>query len=1355
MTIRGTKKNSKAGRKVGIGKKAVRLATGLTPSALHVTEPAASRPFPVVGVGASAGGLEAFTALLKALPDDTGMAFVLVQHMDPAHESALSQILSRLTEMPVCEVADGMALQPNHVYVMPSNADVTLRGGVLRLAQRQEVAGRHLPIDRFLSSLAEERKCAAIGIILSGTASDGTQGLRTIKAEGGLTFAQDEKSARYAGMPLSAVAAGCVDFVLPPEKIAAELTRMGHHPYMAVAQSAEAAEPADEGGNGFRQICLLLRSATRVDFLQYKPATISRRIARRMVLKKIDSLQKYVQLLRKNPGEAEALYQDILIHVTGFFRDPDAFQALQTRVIPGITASHADGQPIRVWVPGCSTGEEVYSIAMLLLEALGDLTGRTGIQVFGTDISEPAIQQARAAIYPEASLAYVSQARVRRFFVKMESGFQINKTVRDMCVFARHDVTKDPPFSKLDLISCRNVLIYLGAALQKKTVEVFHYALRPSGYLFLGKSESLSAYANLFALEDRKHKIFSRKLVPTPHLNMASHRENSEQGLPEGPPLAAKFDLRKEAERVLLDRFAPAAMVVDPDLHIVHFQGDTSSYLAPATGEPSFHLLRILRSELVVDVRAAIHKVKKTGMAAETGGIRLKHHGHEKTMRVEVVPLAGRHAKGCDFLVLFHDEHDETAPRTPLKAQATAQEEREPSTSKAPSREILRLKQELASTREYLRSIVEDHEVTYEKLKAANEEVLSANEDLQSTNEELETTKEELQSSNEELTTLNEELQNRNAELMQLADDLSNLLVGVNIPIAILDHHLRIRRFTPMAEKTLNLIPGDVGRPFSHIASNLTVTDWDGLFSDVLDHLRIVEREVQDRQGHWYVLRMRPYKIADNRIDGVLIALLDIDPVKRGLDEARQDRDYAEAIVDTIQEPLLVLDGKMRVLSANSSFYQTFRTTTEETAGRSIFDLGDGQWNIPQLRQLLEQILPRQARIDGFEVDHVFAAIGHRHMLLNARQINRAGENLDKILLAINDITGQLEATGELRASEARYRAIVEDQTELICRFLPDGTLTFVNDAYCRCFGRRPEELIARNFLNELVPEPEWEVVRQHLAGCSLENPVQTIVRQTGGPNGPWRRWIGRALFDDQGRIVEFQAVGRDITVEKQSEEALRALTAKLIFAQEENSKYLARELHDVFSQRLAVLGMAVTALEQRVQESPEARAERLRRIAAQIGALAKEIHQMSRQLHPAILDELGLAAALNNECLAFSEQYGVPTEFREQNAGGRLPEDISLCLYRVAQESLRNIGKHAGATEVRAALTGSSEEITLVIQDFGDGFDVEEVRGKGGLGLVSMDERVRLVNGTFSIQSGPGMGTRVEVHVPLRRGEA
>ena len=473
--------------------------------------PTPEKPHPIVGVGASAGGFEAFRELLKALPSDTGLALVLVQHLDPGHESLLAKLLSKATTMPVAEVEEGMTVEPNHVYVIPPNKTMGITNGTLHLMARGEPMTKHLPIDYFLASLAADRGNRAIGVILSGTASDGTMGLKAIKSEGGITFAQDIKSAKYDGMPRSAIAAGCVDFVLPPEGIASELARIGRHPYLGIEPPAQAEELVDDRDDELRKIFVVLQRATGVDFTYYKYSTIKRRIARRMLLHKLESLKQYLQFLHDDPAEPAALCEDILIHVTGFFREPEAFQALAERIFPKILDTKPPGESIRVWVPGCSTGEEAYSVAMVLLECLGDRVSSMPIQIFGTDISAVSIEKARAGVYSESSLGEVSQERLRRFFVKVESGFQIAKSLREMCVFARQDLAQDPPFSRLDLISCRNVLIYMGPVLQKKVMGIFHYALKPTGFLMQGKSESIGGFADLFTVIDREHKICSKR----------------------------------------------------------------------------------------------------------------------------------------------------------------------------------------------------------------------------------------------------------------------------------------------------------------------------------------------------------------------------------------------------------------------------------------------------------------------------------------------------------------------------------------------------------------------------------------------------------------------------------------------------------------------------------------------------------------------------------------------------------------------------------------------------------------------------------------------------------------------------
>ena len=811
------------------------------------------KPHPIVGVGVSAGGFEAFRELLKALPSDTGLALVLVQHLDPGHESLLAKLLSKATAMPVAEVEEGMTVEPNHVYVIPPNKTMGIANGTLHLMARGEPMAKHLPIDYFLTSLAADRGNRAIGVILSGTASDGTMGLKAIKSEGGITFAQDIKSAKYDGMPRSAIAAGCVDFVLPPEGIASELARIGRHPYLGIGPPSQAEEPADDSDDDLHKIFLVLQRATGVNFAYYKYSTIKRRIARRMLLHKLESLKQYLRFLHENRAEPAALCEDILIHVTGFFREPEAFQALADRIFPKILDSKPPGESIRVWVPGCSTGEETYSIAMVLLECLGDRVTSVPIQIFGTDISEVSIEKARAGVYGESSLGEVSAERLRRFFVKVESGFQIVKSLREMCVFARQDLGQDPPFSRLDLISCRNVLIYMGPVLQKKVMAIFHYALKPTGFLMQGKSESISGFTDLFTVIDREHKICSKKPAvsgPVFDLSTAAGFEKAMGAAAGKPETESRFDVQKEADRIVLSQYAPAGLVVDENLHILHFRGNCSPYLSPPPGQASLGLLRMVRPELAVELRTALHHAKKQEIAVRKEGIRVQREGHLWDVCLEVVPIKSDLGERF-FLVLFQE--------TPVRVSAGPETGGEaPATGERQSREDARLRQDLQATKESLQSMIQEQEAINEELKSANEEALSSNEELQSTNEELETAKEELQSTNEELVTVNEQLGNRNFELAQLNDDLTNLLSSVSIPILMLSGDWRIRRFTPQAETLLNLLPADVGRPIVNLRPNIDVPDLAALVTEVVDTMSVREREVQDPEGRWYSMQSGP-----------------------------------------------------------------------------------------------------------------------------------------------------------------------------------------------------------------------------------------------------------------------------------------------------------------------------------------------------------------------------------------------------------------------------------------------------------------------------------------------------------------
>jgi|HubBroStandDraft_6_1064221.scaffolds.fasta_scaffold00691_2 two-component system CheB/CheR fusion protein len=961
--------------------------------------------FPIVGIGASAGGLEAFTELLRGLPQKTGMAFVLVQHLDPSHSSDLRAILARITQIPVQQVTDGVAVRPDNIYVIPPNTSMAMKNGVLRLAARVLTRGQHMPIDHFLRSLAEDRGNRAISVILSGTASDGTEGSRAIKAAGGITFAQDEKSAKYSSMPHSAVNAGCVDFILAPTEIAKELTRVAQHPYLAPT-AAEQSDLTVSAGGQMEVLLSLLREAIGVDFTHYKQTTLRRRIERRMVLHKMEKLKNYVRYVRDTPGEVEELYQDILIHVTGFFRDPEAFEGLRKHVLPALFRDNHKGGTVRIWVPGCSTGEEAYSLAMAMLEYLWLETtktakpglGTTPFQIFATDISDGSLDRARAGLYSEALVAGVSPERLRRFFMKIDGGYQIVKPVREMCIFAKQNVAKDPPFSNLDLISCRNLLIYLGPVLQKRVVPTLHYALKPSGFLLLGGAESLGTYSEYFAPLDKKTRIYQKKNSasrPLTHFgspDSAIRRRTETKTTREATPVSM---MEKEVDRLLLNRFVPASIVVNEQMEIVHFRGKTGQYLEPATGQPTFSLAKMAREGLLVDLRAALTKAQKERVLVRRAGVRIRSNGHTREVSLEVSPLRRQGAGERFYVIVFQEVVSAPSKGAQKKTKASK-------TESSRSRENGHLKRELAETREQFQTLIEEHETVREEFKSANEEVLSANEELQSTNEELETAKEELQSSNEELTTLNEELQSRNSELTAVNNDLLNVLGNVTIPVVIVGQDLHIRRFTTPAQKLLNLLPSDVGRRLSDIRPNLDVEDLGQIAGESIENVTTVEREVRETAtGAWHLLRVRPYKTWDSKIDGAVISFQDIDVMKRSLDQMHE---HADALIETAREAILILNHKLQVISANLSFYRDFAVAREETQNRPIYELGNGQWNIPRLRELLENILPNNGRVEDFEVSHDFPHLGTRRMILNARRIEpQPGRKL--ILLYIEDMT--------------------------------------------------------------------------------------------------------------------------------------------------------------------------------------------------------------------------------------------------------------------------------------------------------------------------------------------------------------
>jgi two-component system, chemotaxis family, CheB/CheR fusion protein len=974
--------------------------------------------FPIVGVAASAGGLEAFTLLLEHLPVDTGMGFVLIQHLSPDHESLLAEILTRVTEMMVCEAQQGMRVEPNHVYVIAPNTKMVLDGGVLQLSPREKIFGKYMPGDAFFVSLAADCGHKSIAVVLSGGDGDGSLGLTAIKAAGGVTFAQCEGTAKFDSMPNAAVATGNVDFVLSPEQIAVELVKLSRNQMWTSPQPLIATDGLLEPQAALATIFSLLRSSTGVDFSHYKSKTIDRRIQRRMLLSKLEQLADYAIYLQAHPVEVKALYEEILIHVTSFFRDPEAFELLKTRVFPTITQHKSVELPIRIWVAGCSTGEEVYSIAICLLEFLADRVTQPPIQIFATDISELSIDKARSGIYTENQMVDVSSERRRRFFYPIEEGYHISKAVRELCVFARQDLSSDPPFSNVDLISCRNVLIYLSSTLQQRIMPIFHYSLNGAGFLLLGTSESTGKHGNLFTAVEKKHRIYAKNAAAisttfsfTPSSYPIVKPNDNLINRQPIPAATQGFDLQEKVDQLIADRYTPVGVVVDDKMQVLQLRGEIDRYLKLVSGVANLNLFNLIRSGLLVELRAAIAQAQQQNSPVTKKGLRLKESDRSSSFNLHVIPFNIPTVSERRFLVLFED--------APIIAVSDAGQIDLPISPGDLAQENLLLKQELitaiqerTATQEYLRAVIQEQEYSNQDLKVANEEILSSNEELQSTNEELETAKEEIQATNEELNTTNHELRRRNSELDLVNNDLTNLLASINIPILMLTNDLLIRRFTPMAQRLFNFIDTDAGRPLSDIRTNLDIPDLEPLILEVLRTLTVKELEIQTQTGYWYTLRIRPYRTIENQIDGVVLVLLDINALKRSATTLEASRNYAEAIVETVQVPLLVLEADFRVNTANRSFCETFQVSQTETAHSTIFELGNGQWNIPGLRSILEDIFANNTILTNFEVAHSFEKIGQKTMLLNALKIIAVGET-PRVLLSIEDISERKQFEAE------------------------------------------------------------------------------------------------------------------------------------------------------------------------------------------------------------------------------------------------------------------------------------------------------------------------------------------------------
>jgi two-component system, chemotaxis family, CheB/CheR fusion protein len=977
----------------------------LSPIADSVAQPAvqegSSGHFPIVGIGASAGGLEAFELFFRHLSADSGMAFVLVSHLDPSHESILTEILQRSTAMPVIEAHDQLVVSPNAVYVIPPNREMAILNGALQLSVPERPRGQRMPIDTFLRSLADDQAENAVGIILSGTGTDGTLGLRAILGGGGISLVQKPDTARYDGMPSSAIQAGYASHVLPVEDMpAALLAGSRHHARHELGLRNQGAQML----SGMNQILLALRSATGHDFGQYKKSNIGRRIERRMAQHNIDDLLLYVRYIKEHPAELQILFKELLINVTSFFRDPDAFAFLKQEVLPQLLAGQPADYVFRVWVAACASGEEAYSIAILLREFMNETQREFKVQIFSTDLDEDAIATARAGVYPPNIAQDVSPERLHRFFVREEGAYRVKKEIREMVVFAIQNVIKDPPFTRLDLLSCRNLLIYFEPELQYRLLASFHYALKPGGALFLSPSESIGKHADLFAAQSTKWKLYRAKHagIGTRAMMHPPAQRVADSGRAEDAAMAktGEINFAELTRRALLRYYAPASVVIDLKGNILYVHGDTGEFLRPAPGQATLNVIEMARQGLSLELRQAIQAAVGQGVPTLNREIALKTDGNYHTVSFSLRQLPDRDAAEGLLLLSFHDAAPVSASaRTQRRKRAVVPEE-----VSAETRRIEALERELSYTRENLQATIEEQQSSNEELKSTNEEMQSTNEELQSTNEELETSKEELQSVNEELVTVNAELQTKIELLGSMQNDMKNLLDNINIGAVFLDEGLSIRRFTREATRVYRLLEPDVGRPLADIKSNLEGDDLIARSQTVLDTLLPYEVELHSVVGAWYLVRIQPYRTLDNVIEGVVLTFTDISKRVQAEMAVEHERQLAAGIVDTVREPLLVLGAALRVVSASRSFYRAFQVSEQETVGRAIYDLGNGQWNIPALRELLDNVLRHDQLFEDYAVEHNFPVIGRRKMLLNARRIQAETAQEPMILLAIEEV---------------------------------------------------------------------------------------------------------------------------------------------------------------------------------------------------------------------------------------------------------------------------------------------------------------------------------------------------------------
>jgi len=1347
--------------------------------------------FLVVGIGASAGGIQALRNFFAHVPKDSGMAYVVILHLSPDHDSQLAEVLQSTAPVPVTQVEKRVAVEPDHVYVIPPNKNLEIRDAHIDVANVTSSEVRRAPVDIFFRTLAESHGPRAVSVVLSGTGANGSMGMKRVKERGGLCIVQEPEEAEYADMPRHSLGTGLVDYVLPVAEIPARIIAYREQ-LKLIRVSDPPVQPGAADTDALHDIFTQLRVRTGHDFSNYKRPTVLRRIARRIGVLELPDLPAYSQFMQEHPAEATSLLKDLLISVTHFFRDTEAFDALERNIIPRLFEGKGPADRVRVWVAGCATGEEAYSLAMMLWDFAATLSAAPQIQVFATDIDEEAIAAARDGFYTINDAADVPADRLSLHFVEAGDGFRVRREIRERVLFAVHNIIKDPPFAHLDLATCRNFLIYLNRTAQRRVMDVLHFALNPGGYLMLGSSETVDGAGDLFSTVDKENRIYrgraveTRMIFPVPDGSLANRLGKLPEIRRVHNAQPAQRSTYAELHQRLLEHYAPPSVVINEEYDILHMSESAGSFMQIKGGEPSTNLLTLVRPELRLELRAALYQAAQKKTEVEAHGISFQVDGDTKYARVRIRPVLGEEdrARGF-FLVLFEDG----GPVADLHPDAlTVRDDDEPLSR--------RLEEELLELRAQMHATLEQHELQSEELKASNEELQAMNEEMRSAAEELETSKEELQSVNEELATVNQELKIKIDELAHSNDDLRNLMNSTQIGTVFLDRALRVKLFTPRARDIFNFIPEDVGRALGDIRSKLAD---DHLIEDaesVIETLQSSERVVRTKEDRIFLMQISPYRAREDRIDGVVVAFTDITERHRAEQSVRESEEEFRRAIEDAPIPVIMHAEDGKVLQLSRTWTELTGYTAEDVP---TFDAwltrayGEGA---DQVRAQVHELYAGNRRVLNLEFPVRTRDGDQRHWIFSASSPGTLSDGRRFIVGMALDITDRKQTEEDLGRSNEHVRLMIETVEDYaIFTLNTEGRIEHWNIGAQRIFGYTEADATGQPGAIIFTPEDRAKHADEQEMKTAAEKGRASDERWHLRKNGT-RLFVSGALYalrDNSGALTGYVKIARDLTERVRAEEELRRahdelearvrertfdlakvneqlrgeiserlkterdrvrLLRQIVSAQEDERRRIARDIHDQVGQHMTALRLNLAALDPRAggDEEFSRKLEQAKTIAERVDA---DVDFLAWELRPAALDDIGLAEAIGNFVREWSNHSGVEAQFHSMGMDkARLSPETETNLYRIMQEALNNTMKYAQSKRVEVLLECRDSHVMLIVEDDGVGFDPKEqarAQGARGLGLLGMRERAALVGGAVEIESKPNEGTTILVRVPAR----